>query len=183
MDSFHKFRLNIKIIEKKTSASYIITYQLRRLVVEKIKNVKSFRCFAAIICQEPERKFKMSLRAWRLFCWECRCCYPRGWQLWQFLVMSHTAYTQGHRWAWLGTLFIVDLLLVRMVIPGLWLAVTVGRCYLVSKIMGLAGFKQLPGEESRPWSWSRVKTWTQRQRQNTNQSQDNESCVAIVRPP
>lgn len=66
---------------------------------------------------------------------------------------SHsTVYTQGHRWAWLGTLFIVDLLLVRMVSPGLLLAVTVGRCYLVSKIMGLAGFKQLPGEESRPWS-------------------------------
>ena len=32
-------------------------------MVEKIKNVKSFRCFAAIICQEPERKFKMSLES------------------------------------------------------------------------------------------------------------------------
>ena len=64
------------------------------------------------------------------------------------------------------------------------MAVTVGRCYLVSKIMGLAGFKQLPGEESLVTGhWSRVKTWTERQRQNTNQSRDNESCVAIVRAP
>ena len=31
-------------------------------MVEKINNVKSFSCFAAIICQEPERKFKMSLK-------------------------------------------------------------------------------------------------------------------------
>ena len=47
---------------------------------------------------------------------------------------------------------------------GLWLADgdTGGRYYLVSKIMGLSGFKQLPGGGG-PGDWSRVKTQTKHQ--------------------
>ena len=75
-------------------------------------------------------------------------------------------------------LFTVDLLLVKAVNPGLRLAVTVGRCYLVPKIMGLAGFKQLPGRRPGPGQCSLVNR-DMRQRQNMNQSRDNESAQPL----